>query len=111
MKKVAYSYNWRPSNTSSIYIYISCNLELISTHKSLDTIDSSSIVKNVTSDNLFFIAALDLSFKPSKLIPGLIPRPKWMVFPPIFTADIPVGPSKRTLGFFYLYNDKAMFLI
>ena len=31
-----------------------------------------------------------------------------MVVAPIFTADIPVDPSKRTLGF---YRYKAMFLI
>ena len=29
--------------------------------------------------------------------------------PPTFTADIPVGLSKRTLGFPGSYNDKAMF--
>ena len=67
--------------------------------ESLDTIDSSWIIKSFTSDNLFLKAALDSSFKSSNLIPGLIPRREWMVVPPISTADIPIGPSKRTLGF------------
>ena len=62
-----------PANTFSIIINISCNLQLISTHKSLDIIDSSSKIKNFTYDNLF-LKALGLSFKPSNLIPSLLPR-------------------------------------
>ena len=86
----------RPANAfSGIITNISSNLELISIHKLLDTIESSSIIKNFTSDR----AAVNLSFKPSNFISGLIPRPEWMVVPPIFTADIPVGPCKRTQGF------------
>ena len=73
----------RPANSSSgIIVNISSNLELISIHKLLDTIESSSIITNFTSDSLFLKAALDLSFKPSNFIPGLIPRPEWMVVPP-----------------------------
>ena len=87
---------WPANDFSVIITNISCNLELISTRKSLN---SSSIIKNLTPDVLFHKAALDLSFKSRNLIPGLIPRPEWMVVPPIFTADIPVVPSKRTLGF------------
>ena len=34
-----------------------------------------------------------------------------MVVPPIFTADIPVGPKKQTLDFQGFYNYKAMFSI
>ena len=62
--------------------------------------ESSLIIKKFTSDNLFLNVALDLSFKPDNFIPGLIPRREWMVVPPIFTADIPAGPSRRTLGFY-----------
>ena len=51
------------------------------------------------SDNLFIKAALDLSFKPSSFIPGLLSRPEWMVVSPLFTADISVGPSERTPSF------------
>ena len=43
-----------------IVIIISLNIESKSFHKSLDTIESSSIIKNFTSDNLFLKAALDL---------------------------------------------------
>ena len=68
-------------------------------HKLLDTIESSSIIKNFTSNNLFLKAALDMIFRPSNFVPGLIPRPEWMVVPPKFNADIPLGPSKRALGF------------
>ena len=71
----------------------------MSVHKSLDTTESSSITKNFFFDNLFLKAALDLSFKPSNFVLGLILRPEWMVGPPMFTTDIPVGPSQRTLGF------------
>ena len=34
----------------------------------------------------------------------LIARPKWMVVPPIFTSDIPEGPSNRNLGFFWVFT-------
>ena len=30
--------------------------------------------------------------------PGYIPKPKWIVVPPIFTADISVVPKRRTHG-------------
>ena len=51
----------RPGNAfSGIIINISPNLESISVHKSLDTIESSSIINNFTSDNLFLKTALDL---------------------------------------------------
>ena len=52
------------------------NLESITVYKSLDTIESSFLIKSVTSDNLFLRATLDLPFKASNLVPGLIPRPE-----------------------------------
>ena len=52
----------------------SSNFESISVHKSLDTIESSSIINNFTSDNLFLKAALNLPFKPSNFVLNLIPR-------------------------------------
>ena len=57
------------------------------------------MIKSFTTDNLFLKAASDLSFKPSRFVLGLIPRSEPMVVPPIFTAGIPVGSSKRTLDF------------
>ena len=67
----------RPTNTfSGIIINISPNLESISVHKLFDTIESSSIINNFIYDNLFLKAALDLSFKPSNFVPGLIARPE-----------------------------------
>ena len=50
-----------------------------------------------------------MAFKPSNYVPGLIPRPEKMAVPPTFTADIPVGPSEKALGFQELCNDKAVF--
>ena len=55
---------------SGIIINVAPNLGSISVHKSLDAIESTSIVKNFTSDGLFLKAALDLSFKPSNFVPG-----------------------------------------
>ena len=69
-----------PANTFlRIIINISPNLELISLHKSVDTlesIESSSIIKKLTSVNLFLKVALELSFKRSSFAPGLILRPE-----------------------------------
>ena len=48
---------------------------------------------------LYLYLPLDLSFKPSNYVSDLIPRPNWMVVVPIFTPYIPIGPSKKTLGF------------
>ena len=90
---------------------ISPNLESIFVHKLLDTIESYLLLKILTSDNLFLKAVLDLSFKPSSFIPAFIPTPEGMVVPPIFTTDVLVGPSTRTLGFSRSYSNKAMFLI
>ena len=74
----------RPVNDfSGIVMNISPNLESISVHKSVDTIESSSIINNFTSNSLFLKAALDLSFKPSNFVPGLIETPEWMVVPPL----------------------------
>ena len=86
---------------SGIIINISPNLESISVHKRLDTIESLFIIKDLASDNSFHKAALDLLFKPSNFVPGLIPRRVCMVLATIFTAAIftPVGSVKRTLGF------------
>ena len=96
---------------SGIVIIISPNLEWIYVHKSLYTIECSSIINNFTSDSLFLNAALDLSLKPSNFVPSLVSRPEWIVVLPIFAADIPVGPGKRTLDSQGPYNDKVMFLI
>ena len=74
------------------------SLESISVQKSVDTIENLSIISNFTSDNLFFKLALDLSFKPSNFIPGLIPKPEWMVVLPMLNDHIHVAPSKRTLS-------------
>ena len=71
---------------------ISHSLESISVPKLLNTIESSSVIKSLTSDNLFFKAALYLSIKPSNFVPGVNAAPA-------FTADIPSGPSKRSLSF------------
>ena len=103
----------RPTNTiPRILINISPNLESIAIHKLLETIENLSIVNYVTSDSLFFVTALDFSFKPSNFVTGLSPRPKWIVFPPLFTADILKGPSKRTLLVSQNpYGDQAMLLI
>ena len=83
---------------SGIIINISSGLELIPVHKSLDTIEDSSITNNLTSDNLFLQATLHFSFKPSKFVPSLIPRPELMVFPGLFTVDISVGPILKSRG-------------
>ena len=55
-------------------------------------------MKNFISDQLFLHAAFYLSFPPSGFVSGLISRPKRMVVPPIFTADILIGPGEKTLG-------------
>ena len=85
----------------AIIISISPNLESISVHKSLEFMDSSSIIENFISDT-YFLKSLNLWFKPSSFVPGLIPRPEGMVVPPIFIIDILAGPSKRTHGFFWI---------
>ena len=64
------------SEFQGIIISIFPNLESNSVHRSLDTLESSSIIKNFTSDNLFLKAALDMSFKTSGFIPGLVPKPE-----------------------------------
>lgn len=51
------------------------NIESISVHKSVDTIESLSLIKNFISHNIFLKAALNLSFKPSNSVTGLVPRP------------------------------------
>ena len=90
----------RPANVvSGIIINISPNLESISVYKLLETIEISSIINNSSSDNLFLKAALDFSFKPSNFFLGFISKSEWIMVPPIFPANIPVGPSKRTRGF------------
>ena len=57
---------------SGIIINIFPKLESVSVHKSLNTIETSSIVKNFTFDNLFLGANLYLSSKSSIFVPGLI---------------------------------------
>ena len=58
-------------------------------------IPSSSIINNFSSNKLFLKGALVLSFKPSNFVPG----PEIILRPELMVADIPVGPSKKTLGF------------
>ena len=48
------------------------NLELIFVHKSLDTRESSSTIKNFTCNKLFLEAVLYLSFRPSNFDADLI---------------------------------------
>lgn len=81
-----------------IVVNTSLNLELISVHKSLDTIQICSVIKNFNSDNLFLKAALDFSVRQSNFDPDLIPNPEWVIAPPIFAADVPIGPNKRTIS-------------
>ena len=66
----------RPGNIFSGIIIVSPKLLPIETLMpckpwNLDTIENSSIIKNLTSNNLFLKVALDLSFKQSSFIPGL----------------------------------------
>ena len=58
-----------------------------------------SLIKSSIFQNVSLKAALDLSLKPRIFFSGLFPRTEWMVIPPIFTADIPVGLHKRIPGF------------
>ena len=52
----------------------------------------------MTSDNLFLKLVLHFSLKRSNLAPAFNPRPECIVVPPIFTADIPVGPNNQING-------------
>ena len=54
------------------FINNSAKVESISVHNSLDSMEISSIINNLISDNLYLKAALDLSFEPSYFLPGLI---------------------------------------
>ena len=81
----------RPANDfSGIIINISTRLKLISVHKSLDTVENSTITKYFTSDRLFLKTALDLSFKPN-IVPDQISKLKSMLVPLIFSSEISVG--------------------
>ena len=52
-----------------------------------------------------------MSLKPLDFALGLTSTAEWIVVRPMFTADISVGPSQRTLGFSgCFYNWRAMFL-
>ena len=53
---------------------------------------SPSITQNFTSDTFILHSDLDLSFKHSNFVPSFIRTTEYIVIPPIFTADIPVGP-------------------
>ena len=76
-RKLATVVTERPANSfSGIITNISSNFESMSVHKLLDIIESSSLIKTSTSDNLFLKVILDLSFKPSNFVPALIPRPE-----------------------------------
>ena len=87
------------------------NLESISVHKSLDTIERLSIIKRFTFDNLFLKGALNLSFKQSNVVPNLIPRAELMMVPATLTANVPVVPSEEKLVFQGHYKNKPMFFI
>ena len=67
-------------------------------NKSLETTENSSVITLFTCENLFLKLAFILSLKQSHLTPNFIPTLEWIVFPPIFTADMPVGPKRRTRG-------------
>ena len=73
------------------------NLVAISVDKWLDTIESSFIFIYFISDKLFYKAFL--LFKSSIFVPGLNSKPEWILVPRIFTIDILVGSTKRTLDF------------
>ena len=79
-----------PANSVSVeHMKISSSWALIWKNKSLETIENSLIITIFTSDNLFLKHAFILS---------LIPRPEWIVVPPIFIADMSIGPKRRTRG-------------
>ena len=101
----------RPVNNKSILVKnILVNLIFISVQRSLETIDISLIVRSFTSDNWFLKDTFNLSLKWSNFTSGLIDRAEWIIVPPIFTGGVPVGPSKRTVGFLVLCNWRARFL-
>ena len=58
------------------------------------------VIESFTSDDLSFKEAFTLSLKPLNVASDLIPRAAWIVVPPRLMADIPVNPSKTTLGYF-----------
>ena len=51
-------------------------------------LENASVIKNVTSHNLFLKETLGLSLKPRNVFTVLIPRPKRMGNPLIFTNDM-----------------------
>ena len=62
----------RPVNSFLGIINTSPNPKSIFLHKSLDTTECSSTIKNNTCNKLYLEAALDLSFRPSNFDTDLI---------------------------------------
>ena len=81
---------------------ISTKRRWIWSRRSLETIDISSIIITFNSDNLFLNKDLILSLKGGRFLPkqltGIL-RPVWIVVPPIFMAETPVGAKRRTFSF------------
>ena len=77
---------------------MSSSRALILKNKSLEAIENSPIVTILTSDNLFLKLCFILSLKQGNLTPGFLPRAGWIAVPPIFTADMFVGPKMRAGG-------------
>ena len=101
LKKASYSHNYSDSHRyffRNHHKYF-CQLRIKSVHNAFDTIEILSLIKNFTSNNRFVKVALDLSFKLSNFVPCLIPKAKWMVAAPIFSAYILAGPNASPLGF------------
>ena len=67
-------------------------------NKSLETILNLSIKSIFTSDKSFVKLIFIISLNPSNLTPGFIPRPEWVVAPPIFKADMSFGSKRRIHG-------------
>lgn len=78
---------------------ISDNLTSILFQRSLDTMNISSIIRSFTCNDLYFKEALSLFLKPLNFAFALIPQTEWVDFPWMFSANIPVTPNKRSLGF------------
>ena len=88
------------NNNSMLTEKISNIVASLLDQRSLEIMDISSIMRNLASDYLFLKEAFAFSIKPLKFAPGLTPRAEWIFVIPMFTADLPVGPRERALGFY-----------
>lgn len=81
----------------------------ISVESSLGAMDILLILRSFTSDNLFLKTTFDLILEPFNFDHGLVPRVECVVVPALFTADLLLGPNKRTLSFsaFFLIKDQS----